>query len=57
MQSLQFIKRCMSLGDQKGLYDYYAGVLQGRIDTDQRQRVSSIYCSSPKSMPMHKPRL
>ncbi|EKE24568.1 MAG: hypothetical protein ACD_6C00088G0004 [uncultured bacterium] len=39
MQSLQFIKRCISLGDQKGLYDYYAGVLQGRIDTDQRQRV------------------
>ncbi len=38
-QSLQFIKRCISLGDQKGLYDYYAGVLQGRIDTDQRQRV------------------
>lgn len=38
-QALQFIKRCISLGDQKGLYDYYAGVLQGRIDTDQRQRV------------------
>ncbi len=38
-QSLQFIKRCISLADQKGLYDYYAGVLQGRIDTDQRQRV------------------
>ncbi|WP_180181407.1 tetratricopeptide repeat protein [Acinetobacter sp. YH01021] len=38
-QSLQFIKRCIRLGDQKGLYDYYAGVLQGRIDTDQRQRV------------------
>src|SRR5690606_35911044 len=32
-------KRCISLGDQRGLYDYYAGVLQGRMDTDQRQRV------------------
>lgn len=39
LQSLQFVKRCISLGDQNGLYDYYAGVLQGRIDTDQRQRV------------------
>jgi TPR repeat protein len=39
LQSLQFVKRCISLGDQNGLYDYYTGVLQGSIDTDQRQRV------------------
>ncbi|MCO8043109.1 sel1 repeat family protein [Acinetobacter bohemicus] len=38
-QALYFIKRCIHLGDQSGLYDYYAGVLLGWIDTDQRQRV------------------
>lgn len=38
-QSLSFIKRCIHLGDQSGLYDYYAAVLQGQIDPDQRQRV------------------
>lgn len=38
-QALQFIKRSVSLGDQKSLYVYYAGVLNGRIDVDQRQRV------------------
>ena len=38
-QALSFIKRCIHLGDQSGLYDYYAGVLLGTIDPDQRQRV------------------
>ena len=36
---MNFIKRCIHLGDQSGLYDYYAGVLLGTIDPDQRQRV------------------
>ncbi len=38
-QSLRFIKQSIHLGDQQGLYEYYAGVLFGRIDIDQRQRV------------------
>lgn len=39
VQALQFIKRSVALGDQQSLYAYYAGVLNGRIDIDQRQRV------------------
>ncbi|WP_347453161.1 tetratricopeptide repeat protein [Acinetobacter thermotolerans] len=39
VQALRFIKQSINLGDQDGLYDYYAGVLLGTIDVDQRQRV------------------
>lgn len=39
VQALQFTKRTVTLGDQQGLYAYYAGVLLGKIDPDQRQRV------------------
>ena len=38
-QALRFIKQSVNLGDQEGLYDYYAGVLLGTIDADQRQRI------------------
>ncbi|ATO18711.1 hypothetical protein BS636_03050 [Acinetobacter sp. LoGeW2-3] len=38
-QALRFIKQSINLGDQEGLYDYYAGVLLGTIDVDQRQRI------------------
>lgn len=38
-QALRFIKQSVNLGDQEGLYDYYAGVLLGTIDVDQRQRI------------------
>ncbi|QIC65084.1 tetratricopeptide repeat protein [Acinetobacter schindleri] len=38
-KALRFIKQSVNLGDQNGLYDYYAGVLLGTIDVDQRQRI------------------
>lgn len=38
-QALLYKKHCVSLGDHSQLYDYYAGVLLGWIDVDQRQRV------------------
>ena len=37
--SLRYLKRCLSLGDQTHLYDYYQAVFMGLIDVDQRQRV------------------
>ena len=38
-KSLQYLKRCLLLGDQQHLYDYYQAVLMGQMDVDQRQRV------------------
>jgi uncharacterized protein len=36
---LQYLKRCIRLGDHTALYTYYQAVLKGEIDVDQRQRV------------------
>lgn len=38
-KALRFIKQSVNLGDQNGAYEYYAGVLLGTIDADQRQRI------------------
>jgi len=39
LKALRFIKQSVNLGDQNDAYEYYAGVLLGTIDADQRQRI------------------